>query len=233
MPITDWPISDRPREKMLQKGEEALTDAELVAIFLKTGTYGKTALDLARELLAQYGSLKALLTSPLTQLAKTHGLGEAKCLTLKAAAELGRRYVHENIPSGAILNSSQQTRLFLAGHLRHQTNEVFACIFMDTHFRLLSFEKLFEGTIHSAHIYPREIVKRGLMHNAAKIILAHNHPSGLPTPSQADKEATELIKQALSLVDIDVVDHLIIGNPGDFSFADAGLIHPSFTLLSR
>lgn len=224
MPITDWPQEDRPREKLISKGEKSLTDAELIAIFLISGTRSKTALDIAKELLSEFGSLKKLLRAPPQSLIKTSGIGRAKYASLRAAIELGRRYLNEQLPVGSVLNSSRVTQQFLAQHLRDYTNEVFACLFMDNHFRLISFEELFFGTINEANIYPREIVRRGLAHNAAKIILAHNHPSGNPTPSTADKEVTTLIKQALNLIDIDVVDHIIIGNPGNFSFAEAGIV---------
>lgn len=224
MPITDWPQEDRPREKLLSKGEQSLTDAELLAIFLKTGTRKKTALDIARELLADYGNLKQVLSASSHSLTQKCGIGNAKYATLRAAIELGRRYLREPLPVGAVLNSSQKTQQFLAQHLREYTNEVFACLFMDNHFRLIRFEKLFFGTVNEANIYPREIVKQSLLHNAAKIILAHNHPSGNPAPSAADKEVTNLIKNALALIDVDVVDHVIIGNPANFSFAEAGIL---------
>lgn len=224
MRITDWPFEDRPREKLLSKGEKALTDAELIAIFLKTGTRGKTALDMAKELLMEYGSLKKLLRAPPHLLNAKPGMGKAKYASLLAALELGRRYLNDNLNVGEVLNSSQATQSFLIHCLREHSNEVFACLFMDTHFRLISYEELFHGTIHSAIVYPREIVRRGLAHNAAKIILAHNHPSGRPQPSAADKDTTLLIKQALSLVDMEVVDHIIVGNPGSFSFAEAGIL---------
>ena len=223
-PISEWPLEDRPREKLLQKGEQALTDAELVAIFLKTGTRGKTALDIAKSLLTEYGSLKKLLRAPEAALLQQTGLGRAKYAALKAALELGRRYFGETISIRETLNNSQKTQKFLAERLREYDKEVFACIFLDNHFRMLSFEELFHGTIHSASVHPREIVKRGLAHNAAKIILAHNHPSGRATPSMADKDITRLIKQALDLVDIQVVDHIIIGNPEIFSFAEQGIM---------
>jgi DNA repair protein RadC len=222
MPITDWPLEDRPREKLLAKGEQALTDAELIAIFLKTGTRGKTAVDIAKTLLVEYGGLKQLLRAPPRLLMQKQGVGSAKYAALKAACELGRRYLRETLPTGAILNSSQKTQLFLADRLRDYTNEVFACVFMDNHFRLICFEELFHGTINEANIYPREIVRRGLAHNAAKIILAHNHPSGSPIPSKADQEVTNIIKKTVALVDMEVVDHVIVGNPDHFSFAEAG-----------
>lgn len=224
MPITDWPREDRPREKLLSKGEQSLTDAELIAILIKSGTRGKTALDIARELLSEYGNIKKLLSAPSRMLINKPGMGQAKHASLKAAIELGRRYLNEPLPINTILNSSRKTQQFLAQHLREYSNEVFACLFMDNHLRLIKFEELFFGTINETNIYPREIVRRGLLHNAAKIILAHNHPSGNPAPSTADKEVTLLIKQALNLVDIEVVDHIVIGNPDNFSFAEAGII---------
>jgi DNA repair protein RadC len=224
MPITDWPQEDRPREKLLNKGEQALTDAELIAIFIQSGTRGKTALDIAKELLMEFGSLKKMLRAPAHALIQKKGVGNARYACLRAAIEVGRRYLNEQPLSGTVLNSSRMTQKFLADKLREHTNEVFACLFMDNHFRLICFEELFHGTINEANIYPREIVRRGLGHNAAKIILAHNHPSGSPAPSTADQEVTLLIKQALSLVDIDVVDHIIIGNPENYSFAEAGLM---------
>jgi DNA repair protein RadC len=223
MRITDWPIEDRPREKLLLKGEKTLTDAELLAIFIKTGMHGKTALDIAKELLQEFGSLKNLF-NPLSPLIKKPGIGKAKYATLKAAIELGKRYREEHISIGEVLNNSRSVQAFLMSHLSDYANEVFACVFMDNHFRLLRFEELFHGTIHSAQIYPREIVRRGLLLNAAKVILAHNHPSGLPAPSAADRKVTELIIQALSLVDIEVTDHIIVGNHQCFSFAEMGLL---------
>lgn len=223
MPITDWPLSDRPREKLLNKGEEILTDAELIAIFFKTGIRGKTALDIAKELLSEYGGLKKLIRTPAHLLLTKHGLGKAKYAALLAAIELGRRYSAENLLPGQVLNNAKIVQKFLGERLREYPNEVFACIFMDCQFRLLSYEILFKGTINEANIYPREIVKRGLVLNAAKIIIAHNHPSGCHQPSLADKDVTQLVKQALSLIDIEMVDHIIVGNPRTFSFAEAGL----------
>jgi DNA repair protein RadC len=220
MPISNWPMADRPREKLLQKGEQSLTDAELVAIFLQSGTRGKTALDIARELLITHGGLKNLLRLPAPELLQNTGLGYAKYAALRAAIELGRRYLNEQPTRGEVLNSSQKTLRFVAAELREHSNEVFACAFLDNHCRLISFEKLFEGTVHSTHVYPREIVKRALVHNAAKIILAHNHPSGHAAPSQADRETTQVVKEALAMVDIVLIDHVIIGNPGTYSFAD-------------
>lgn len=224
MRITNWPQEDRPREKLLIKGESALTDAELIAILLKSGTRGKTALDLARELLIEYGSIKKLMLAPPPSLMHKPGLGSAKYTSLKAAIELGRRYLGEPMQVGATLNNSRATQQFLAERLREYTSEVFACLFMDNHFRLINYEELFYGTINETSIYPREIIRRALLQNAAKVILAHNHPSGCPVPSQADRQVTTLVRESLHLVDIAVVDHVIIGNPDNFSFAEAGMI---------
>jgi DNA repair protein RadC len=224
MPITDWPQEDRPREKLLNKGERTLTDAELIAIFLKTGLPGKTALDIAKELLVVHGGLKNLLHTSKQALINTRGIGQAKYAAIRAGLELGRRYSAENIPIRTTLDHPRKTLAFLATHMQHHINEVFACIYLDTHLRLISFEELFHGTVNSANIYPREIVRRGLYHNAAKVILAHNHPSGHSQPSQADEEVTRHIQHALALVDIEVIDHVIIGNPNHFSFAEMGLI---------
>lgn len=224
MSILNWPKEDRPREKLLQKGEHHLTESELIAIFLQTGVKGQSALDLAKQLLAESGDLKSLLSAPKAVLMQKTGIGPAKYALLRAALELGKRYLRTNIPTGSVLNSSQLTKQFLADRLRHHQNEVFACLFLDNHFRLIQFEELFHGTLNEAVIYPREIAKRGLACHAANIILAHNHPSGNPTPSEADKDITQLIKQALALVEIAVIDHLIIGNPDNFSFAESGLM---------
>lgn len=224
MSILNWPAEDRPREKLLLKGEKALTNAELIAILLQSGRRGKTALDLARELLQEHGSLRNVLRASAQTLLSKTGMGKAKYAMLKAAIEIGRRYFNEPLPVGTVLDSSRLSQQFLVSHLRDQPNEIFACIFLDQQLRLLSYEELFHGTINEANIYPREIVRRSLLHNAAKIILAHNHPSGNPAPGQADKTITLQIKELLQLIDVTTVDHIIIGNPDNYSFADAGLL---------
>lgn len=216
MPITDWPKADRPREKLLTHGEQHLTDAELIAIFLSTGVRNKSALDIAKELLAETGSLKAVLQSSLQ---KKHGIGPAKYAVLKAAAELGRRLLAEPFVVGEKLNNFERVQGFLTQQLQQQPQEVFACLFLDQHCRLLAYEELFRGTVHEATVYPREIVRRCIYHNAAKLILAHNHPSGVSTPSRADKDLTVLIEKTLALIDVQVVDHVIIGNGECYSFA--------------
>lgn len=224
MTITTWPLAERPREKLLTLGPKYLSDAELLAIFLRTGTRGKTAIDLARELLSEFGCLKKLLSASPQFFYQKSGIGKAKFAMLKASLELGRRYIEETIDIGETLNDSQATKRFLANRLKDYPHEVFACLFLDNRHRLICFEELFQGTLNEATVYPREVVKRCLTHNAAKIILAHNHPSGNPSPSQADQEMTLLLRDSLALVDIQVIDHIIVGIKENFSFAEMGLV---------
>lgn len=224
MTITAWPLAERPREKLLNQGAHYLSDAELLAIFLRTGIKGKTALDIARELLVEYGNLRKLFNTAPHLLCQTVGLGRAKYAMLKAAIELGRRYLEEGVQVGEVLNDSHLTKRFLINRLQDYSQEVFACLFLDNGHRLICFEILFYGTINEASVYPREVVKRGLAHNAAKMILAHNHPSGNAYPSQADKELTRLLREVLAVVDIQVIDHMVIGNKECTSFAEIGLI---------
>ncbi len=224
MPIPYWPKEDQPREKLLSKGAAFLTDAELIAILLGSGFRGKTALDIAKDLLGEHQYLKKLLLSPPPIFLNKNGIGQAKYALLMAAVELGKRFLAEEIPPKTMLNNSRRTQKFLTEKLQHHVNEVFACLFIDHHLRLIAFEELFFGTINEANVYPREIVRRGLHHNAAKIVLAHNHPSGESSPSEADKYVTQLIKQALQLVDMEVIDHIIVGSNQYFSFAEMGLI---------
>ncbi len=224
MTITNWPMAERPREKLLIRGAKYLSDAELLAIFLRTGIRGKTALDLARELLSEFGSLKKLLAAKPQHFCQKQGVGKAKYAIINAALELGRRYLNETLEMGETLSNSDVAKRFLASRLKDYPHEVFACLFLDSQHRVICFEELFHGTINETNVYPREVVKRGLAHNAAKIIVAHNHPSGNPTPSQADKEITQLLKQALALVDIQVVDHIIIGHNENLSLAETGVI---------
>jgi DNA repair protein RadC len=224
MTIANWPLAEQPREKLLRFGAKNLSDAELLSVFFCTGIPGKTALDICRELLSQYGSLKKLIGTEPSQLFETKGFGKAKYALLKAAIELGRRYLEADVLTGEALSNSHLTRRFLAHQLQDYPHEVFACIFLDNQNRVICFEELFHGTINQASIYPRELVKRALKHNAAKLILAHNHPSGNPSPSQADQEMTVLLQQALSFVDIQVIDHIVVGSNQTLSFAEAGLL---------
>ena len=224
MSIKDWPADERPREKLLAKGSGALTDAELLAIFLRTGITGKTAVDLARELLDQFGSLQALLNADQTQFCQGKGLGSAKYAQLQAVLEMARRHFVEILQRGDALTSPEATRAYLSAQLRGYSYEVFACLFLDNQHRIIQLEELFRGTIDGASVYPREVAKRALFHNAAAVIFAHNHPSGINEPSQADRNITDKLKQALTLFDIRVLDHFIIGDGEPYSFAENGLL---------
>ena len=223
MAITDWPADERPREKLLLRGPGALTDAELLAIFLRTGVAGKTAVDLARELLESYGGLRDLLSADRKSFCAGAGLGEAKYALLQAVLEMGRRHLYEIVERGDVLTSPEATRGYLISRLRDIPYEVFACLFLDNRHRVIAYEELFRGTIDGASVHPREVVKRALHHNAAAVILAHNHPSGVAEPSQADERITQRLKDALALVDIRVLDHMVIGDEV-VSFAERGLI---------
>ena len=224
MTIKDWPEDEQPREKLLKRGAGALTDAELLAIFLRTGTPGKSAVDLARDLLQEFGSLKALLNADRDRFCQGHGLGNAKYTQLQAVMEMAKRHFNEILQRGSALNSPDITRAYLSAQLRGYSYEVFACLFLDNQHRVIQLDELFRGTIDSASVYPREVVKQALHHNAAAVIFAHNHPSGISEPSQADKLITEKLKQALALFDIRVLDHFIIGDGVPYSFAEHGLM---------
>ena len=224
MTIKDWPAEDRPREKLLLRGSASLTDAELLAIFLRTGTIGKTAVDLARDLLTNFGYLKALLDADQEHFCLAHGLGSAKYAQLQAVMEMAKRHFKEIIQRGNALTSPEITRAYLSAQLRGYSYEVFACLFLDNQHRVIQLDELFRGTIDGASVYPREVVKQALHHNAAAVIFAHNHPSGVTEPSQADKQITEKLKKALDLFDIRVLDHFIIGDGEPYSFAEHGLI---------
>ncbi len=224
MAIKDWPAEDRPREKLLQRGSAALTDAELLAIFLRTGTPGKSAVDLARELLSDFGSLKGLLNADQQQFCRGLGLGSAKFAQLQAVLEMAKRHFKEVLDRGNALTSPEITKAYLSAQLRGYSYEVFACLFLDNQHRVIKLDELFRGTIDGASVYPREVVKQALHHNAAAVIFAHNHPSGITLPSQSDKQITEKLKQALALFDIRVLDHFIIGDGDPYSFAEHGLM---------
>lgn len=222
MAIKDWPADDRPREKLLRTGAAALSDAELLAIFLRTGVSGLSAVDLARQLLEQFGSLRALLEADKKTFCDGHGLGEAKYVQLQAVLEMGQRHLESTLSRGNAFTDCDNTRRYLKQRLRPYAFEVFACLFLDNQHRLIHFEELFRGTIDGASVYPREIVKQALEHNAAAVILAHNHPSGIAEPSQADLQITRRIQSALQLVDIRVLDHIIVGDGDTTSLAEQG-----------
>lgn len=224
MAIKDWPDDERPREKLLRRGAAALTDAELLAIFLRTGVRGKSAVDMARDLLNEFGSLRALLDADQQRFCQCNGLGNAKYTQLQAVLEMARRHFNEILQRGEALTNPDITRAYLSAQLRGYSYEVFACLFLDNQHRVIKLEELFRGTIDSASVYPREVAKRVLHHNAAAVIFAHNHPSGICEPSQADKHITDKLKQALALFDIRVLDHFIIGDGSPYSFAEHGLL---------
>jgi DNA repair protein RadC len=224
MPITDWPEAERPREKLLALGPGALSDAELLAIFLRTGAPGQTAVELARSLITQFGSLRALFQADATHFCATRGLGTAKYAQLHAALELTRRQLRERLGHSQAITNPADTEHYLTARLRDYPYEVFACLFLDTRHRVITYEELFRGTIDGASVHPREVVRRALQHNAAAVILAHNHPSGVAEPSQADQRLTRRLSEALALIDVRVLDHLVIGDHAAVSFAQRGMI---------
>ena len=212
MAISDWPEGERPRERLLEQGAETLSDAELLAIFLRTGVKGKSAVDLARDLLKQFGGLRQLLDADLETFSQAKGLGRAKFTQLQACLEMSRRFLFEHIERDGPLSSSNDAKQYLLIKMRDYAKEVFACLFLDTKNCVIEFEELFVGSLHSTEVHPREVVKQALKHNAHAIIFAHNHPSGETTPSQADIEITHTLRNALALMDIKVLDHLIVGS---------------------
>jgi DNA repair protein RadC len=224
MAIPDWPKSERPREKLLLQGAASLSDTELLAIFLRTGMTGKSAVDLARELLINFGNLTSLFAADLETFSQIPGMGVAKYTQLQAVMEMARRALGDELKSRDALLSPEAVRNYLRLKLSHKEHEVFIAIFLDARNRSIATEEMFNGTLTQTSVYPREVLKRALYHNAAAIIFAHNHPSGVAEPSEADKILTQSLKKALALVDIKVLDHFIIGNGKIMSFAENCLI---------
>ena len=224
MGINHWPAQERPREKLLSLGPHALSDAELLAIFLRTGMKGKSAVDLARELLHSFGSLRALLTAEQREFCQHLGLGPAKFAQLQAVLEMAKRHLAEQLQRGSAFTRPDITKQFLQAQLRDLAHEVFACLLLDNQHRLLKYVELFRGTINAAAVYPREVVKLALSQGAAAVILVHNHPSGIAEPSAADRVLTQRLQEALALVEIRVLDHLIVGDGYCESFAERGWI---------
>jgi DNA repair protein RadC len=226
MAITDWPENERPRERLLALGPQALSDAELLAIFLRVGVKGKSAVDLARDLLAHVdGSLARLAETPAQDLAKLPGLGPAKATQLAATLELARRALTEEMKVRDLLSSPGAARDWLKLKLGGLTYEVFGALWLDAQNRLIGWDELFRGTLTQTSVYPREVVKQALTRNAAAVILAHNHPSGLTEPSAADEILTRNLKEALALIDVRLLDHFIVaGRATPMSFAERGLI---------
>ena len=224
MHIHDWPEGDRPREKLLAHGAARLSDAELLAVFLGSGTAGLSAVDLGRRLLAEAGNLRALLDLPPVQLARMAGLGPARASALAGALELGTRHLAQGLSRGEALTEPGRAGEYLSRRLRALPYEVFACLFLDTRHRVIAFEELFRGTLDGAEVHPREVVQRCLAHHAAAVILGHNHPSGSPEPSAADRAVTARLKQALALVEVRLLDHFIIGDGAPCSMARLGAV---------
>jgi DNA repair protein RadC len=223
--ISHWPRGDRPRERLIDRGAHALSDAELLAVVLGTGSSGANALDIARELLAHFsGSLRGLLTADAGVLLGRRGVGPARYATLMASLELARRHYCEALRAGPAMNAPAATRQFLTAQLRDRPYEVFCCLHLDNRHRLIHFEEVFRGTIDGASVHPREVVRQALRYNAAALIFAHNHPSGVAEASQADELITRRLRDALALVDIRVLDHLIVGDNNCLSFAERGLL---------
>ncbi len=224
MAICDWPEGERPREKLLQRGAAALSDAELLAIFLRTGCAGMSAVDLSRDLLARFGGFATLLASDQQTFCAARGLGQAKYAQLQAVMELAKRHLGEKLQRETVLTSPQAVSDFLKSQLLHRSREVFVTLFLDAQHRLIACEELFQGTIDSASVYPREVVKRALQLNAAAVIFAHNHPSGVAEPSESDRQITQQLKSALLLVDIRVLDHLVVAAGDTVSMAERGMV---------
>ena len=222
MPINQWPAEQRPRERLIALGPGALSDAELLAIFLRTGVAGKSAVDLGRDITRRFGSLSALFSSGLSAFAAIPGLGPAKYAQLQAVRELTRRALSEELQSGVSLNAPQTVKEYLQLVLGGKPHECFIVMFLDVRNRLLKCEELSRGTLTHASVHPREVVKAALAHNAAGVILAHNHPSGALSPSNADVHLTATLREALALIDVRVVDHLIVAGNGNYSFAENG-----------
>ncbi len=222
--IKHWPLQEQPRYKLLNHGAQSLSDAELLAIFLRTGIKGKTAIDLSRDILQRFGGIRPLLDNSWKEIQAVKGLGAVKYAQLKACPELSRRYFQETLQRQCITQHPHTLQRYLTEQLRAHGQEVFACLFLDSQHRLIAFKKLFYGTLHTTYVHPREILKQSLNYNAAALILAHNHPSGDPKPSKADIEVTQRIKRALELLDIPILDHLIVGDNEVFSFYDGGLL---------
>jgi DNA repair protein RadC len=222
MAIKDWPAQQRPRERLIKEGAAALSDAELLAVFLRVGVAGKSAVELGRDLLAHFGSIHRMFAAPLPVLAGIHGMGPAKYAQLQAVMELARRAIAEHMQEGSTLASPDAARTYLRMSIGRQNHESFVVLFLDVKNRLIASEEMSRGTLTHTSVHPREIVKAALRHNAASVILAHNHPSGVAEPSTADMQLTRALMQALALVDVRVVDHFVIAGPHVHSFAEHG-----------
>jgi DNA repair protein RadC len=224
MSITQWPEDERPRERLLKQGAAALSDAELLAIFLRMGVKGKSAVDLARDLVAKFGSLNGLFSASEADLCAVHGMGRAKYVQLQAVLEMAKRALLEDIKLTDALASPKAVRDYLKLTLARLPHEVFVAVFLTSQNRVIEVAEMFRGTLTQTSVYPREIVKLALAHNAASVIFAHNHPSGEPHPSQADRALTKTLAEALALIDVRVLDHFIVAPGASLSFAEQGIL---------
>lgn len=224
MPIRDWPKMERPRERLIARGAEALSDAELLAIVLGSGLRGRSAVDVARELIARFGSIRGLLQAQWRDCRDAGGLGVARYALLHAALEIARRHHLDAIQTGRIAVTEKSLREFLLEQLRGRPYEVFCCLHLDARHRLIRFEELFRGTVDGATVHPRELVRQAVTHNSTAVILAHNHPSGVAEPSHADELITRRVRDSLALIDVRVLDHIVVGDGTCISFADRGLL---------
>lgn len=225
MAITDWPVGERPRERLLAQGAATLSDAELLAIFLRVGVTGKSAVDLARDLIRHFGSLNRLFAASESEFSAIPGMGPAKYAQLQAVLEMSRRALGETLKNRAVFSSPAVVRDYLRLHLASLPHEVFFALWVDSQNQLIASEELFRGSLSQTSVYPREVVKKALVHNAAAVVFAHNHPSGVSEPSAADENLTRELKQALALVDVRVLDHFIVaGQHSPLSFAERGLL---------
>jgi DNA repair protein RadC len=223
LPICQWPQTERPREKLLERGPHALSNAELLALLLGSGIPGCSAVAMARSLLGDFGSLRDLLNARLGRW-RRKGIGKARYAAVQAAVELAKRHLHEEMRGGCPLTSPQATYRYLQAQLRDRPYEVFCCIYLDNRHRLIAFEELFRGTVDCAQVHPREVLRQALLHNATTLIVAHNHPSGVLEPSPADDFITRRLKDLLALMDVRLADHIIVGDGCCYSFAEHGLL---------
>ncbi len=223
-PITEWPKHEQPREKLRLFGAQSLTDAELLAIFLRVGVRGKSAVSLAEDLLRQFGNLPRLMTCKPDEFIQAHGMGLSKWSQIQAAYELVKRSLEEQLAQDSIFSSPIQVKEFLQAKIGALPHEVFLCLYLDSRLHLIECQELFRGSITQTAVYPREILKEALARNASALIVAHNHPSGNPLPSEADQELTKILIKALQLVEIPLLDHCIVSGSGFFSFSDSGLM---------
>ena len=225
MGIKDWPLHERPRERLIAEGPRALSNAELLAVFLRVGVKGSSAVQLGEQLLDRFGgSISTMFGAGLPEFSKINGLGPAKFAQLQAVMELARRAIREQIPSGQTLGSPEAVKLYLRMTFSQRAHESFVVLFLDVKNRLIMCEEMFRGTLTHTSVYPREVVKAALKHNAAGLLLAHNHPSGSPEPSESDLLLTRSLVKALALVDVRILDHFVVAGPHVHSFAEHGQI---------